>query len=343
MSLDNGTSLICSYSLYEKNERREMNIISFERVTKRFPDGTEALKNVSITIPTNKLTAIIGPSGCGKTTLMKLINRLETPSSGEVYIDNEPISEKDPVNLRRSIGYVIQRIGLIPHMTIKENVALVPELLGWKKTEINDRVNELLELVDLNPNIYKDRYPLELSGGQQQRVGVSRALASNPNIILMDEPFSALDPISREQLQIELKSLQQKIQKTIVFVTHDMDEALEIADHIIIMRQGQIEQMASPTELLNHQANEFVREFIGVKRINRKRNFGDRLLKEFKFLFDSKTDETVQPVPGTMMMKQAAILLKDEPSKHLEVMEDGSILGYIGYHTLLQAAINGSE
>src|SRR5690625_444434 len=177
MSLDNGTSLICSYSLYEKNERREMNIISFERVTKRFPDGTEALKDVSVTIPTNKLTAIIGPSGCGKTTLMRMINRLETPTNGEIYIDEQAVSKKDPVALRRSIGYVIQRIGLIPHMTIAENVALVPELLGWNKTSIANRVNELLQLVDLDPKIFRERYPLELSGGQQQRVGVSRALA----------------------------------------------------------------------------------------------------------------------------------------------------------------------
>ncbi len=201
---------------------------------------------LSVTIPTHKLTAIIGPSGCGKTTLMRMINRLEVPTEGAVYIDEMPISERDEVELRRSIGYVIQRIGLIPHMTIEDNIALVPELLKWDKEKIAARVDELLDMVDLDPAVFKKRYPFELSGGQQQRVGVSRALASDPNIILMDEPFSALDPISREQLQKELKKLQKKIKKTIVFVTHDMDEALDIADVIIIMRDGQIEQMSSP-------------------------------------------------------------------------------------------------
>lgn len=319
-----------------------MNIISFERVTKRFSDGTVALKDVSVTIPTNKLTTIIGPSGCGKTTLMKMINRLETPTSGEIYIDEQPVSRKDPVELRRSIGYVIQRIGLLPHMTIEENVALVPELLGWDKEKIKERVNELLELVDLDPSTFKERYPLELSGGQQQRVGVSRALASDPNIILMDEPFSALDPISREQLQYELKSLQSKIRKTIVFVTHDMDEALDIADHIIVMRAGEIEQMATPTELLTKQENDFVREFIGVKRISRKRDFGDKLIKEFTSLFASSSMNKVQSVTSSLTMKQAMILLDRNPNSHLEVMENGVILGYVSYHTLLQAAIEGS-
>src|SRR5690625_555150 len=320
-----------------------MNIISFERVTKRFPDGTEALKDISVTIPTNELTVIIGPSGCGKTTLMKMINRLETPTSGEVFIDEQPISSKDPVKLRRSIGYVIQRIGLLPHMTIEENVALVPELIGWENEKIKQRVDELLELVDLEPSVFKNRYPLELSGGQQQRVGVSRALASDPNIILMDEPFSALDPISREQLQEELKKLQKKIQKTIVFVTHDMDEALDIADHIIVMREGQIEQIASPADLLANQVNEFVREFIGIERIEQKRKFSMKQLKEFQAIFDKETSKRVQSVPSTMTTKQATNLLKKDDTIHLEVMEDGRVLGYLGYHTLLEAAIKGGK
>lgn len=316
-------------------------IISFEQVTKRFSDGTEALKEVSIDIPTNQLTAIIGPSGCGKTTLMKMINRLENPTSGHVYIDHQPIANRDPVELRRSIGYVIQRIGLIPHMTIEENIAIVPNLLGWGKKKTTARVQALLELVDLDPATFKNRYPLELSGGQQQRIGVCRALASNPNIILMDEPFSALDPISREQLQYELKELQRKINKTIVFVTHDMDEALDIADHIILMRAGKVEQIGSPTELLDKQANTFVTAFIGEKRMNRKRDFHERKIKEFEALFDPTTEETTQKVVATLTIKEAVKLLDNDPSSCLQVMDEDKTLGYVGYRHLLRAAMIG--
>lgn len=251
-------------------------MIRFEQVTKQFPDGTEALKDISVVFPTHKLTVVIGPSGCGKTTLMRMINKLETPTDGDVFIDDKSITGFDEVELRRSIGYVIQRIGLFPHMTIEKNVSLVPRLLEWEKDRTAERVEELLELVGLEPEIYKERYPLELSGGQQQRVGVVRALAGDPNIILMDEPFSALDPISREQLQDDLRNLQQEIQKTIVFVTHDMDEALKIADMIVVMRDGKIEQIGSPKELISDPANDFVRSFIGMDRISRQRTFGER-------------------------------------------------------------------
>ena len=329
-------------SIKTMSKKEVKHLITFENVVK-LSDGTKALADITLEIPTNKLTVIIGPSGCGKTTLMKMINRLETPTSGDIYIDQDRIADKDPVALRRSIGYVIQRIGLIPHMTIGENVSLVPKLLGWEKKRIANRVNELLELVELDPEIYADRYPLELSGGQQQRVGVSRALASDPNIILMDEPFSALDPISREQLQNELKSLQKKIQKTIVFVTHDMDEALDIADNIIIMRKGKIEQTASPKELLRHQANDFVRNFIGPERINLKRNFSEKELIEFSHLFKKESTGSIRVVDAYMNMKKAKALLDEDPASSLEVMKDGKILGYANYGTLLEAAMNGSD
>lgn len=315
-------------------------IIRFIEVTKRFPDGTEALKNISVEIPSNKLTAIIGPSGCGKTTFMKMINRLEIPSSGEIYIDEQPIHERDVVELRRSIGYVIQRIGLIPHMTIEDNIALVPNLLGWEKGKIETRVNELLHMVDLDPHTFKKRYPLELSGGQQQRVGVSRALASDPNIILMDEPFSALDPISREQLQSELKVLQSKINKTIIFVTHDMDEALDIADNIIVMRDGQIEQMGTPSELLMHQESDFVRDFIGVERIERKRSFSEKPLLELKRFFTKHCSTEAQAVDVNIRVKDAVQLLQDGENEQLEVIHNGTTLGYINSTNLLQAAID---
>lgn len=314
-------------------------MICFNNVTKQFSDGTIALKNVSVTIPTYKLTAIIGPSGCGKTTFMKMINRLETPTKGEIYIDEQPISARDVVELRRSIGYVIQQIGLIPHMTIEENIALVPELLGWSKSDRASRVDELLKMVDLSPAVFKKRYPLELSGGQQQRVGVSRALASDPNIILMDEPFSALDPISREQLQKELKNLQTKIQKTIVFVTHDMDEALEIADVIIVMRAGEIEQKATPTELIEHPANDFVRDFISLERIERYRRFDHRQIKEFKDFYDEAWLGPTVKANQSITVSEAIELLDDHPTHRLGVLENGKVIGYIGYDSLLQAAM----
>lgn len=316
-------------------------MIRFEDVTKRFEDGTEALKNISVTIPTNQLTAIIGPSGCGKTTLMRMINRLEEPTTGAIYIDEKPITAQDETELRRSIGYVIQRIGLIPHMPIEENIALVPEMLGWEKEKIEVRVDELMEMVELDPAIFRKRYPFELSGGQQQRIGVARALAGNPNIILMDEPFSALDPISREQLQEELKKLQKRIQKTIIFVTHDMDEALEIADQILIMRNGQIEQMATPAELIAYQSTAFVREFIGEARIAKRQKFGQRRLVEFSEFFDKAPKGDVCRIDRGATVQEAVDFLDGQSENELAVIEDGKIIGYVGYRALVNAALQG--
>ncbi|WP_206809461.1 ABC transporter ATP-binding protein [Paradesulfitobacterium ferrireducens] len=243
-------------------------MIRFQEVSKVFPDGFKALDNITFHIDEGELFVLIGPSGCGKTTTMKMINRLIEPTKGKIWIADKDISKENPVELRRSIGYVIQHIGLLPHMTIGENVALVPKLKKMDAAKYQKRVDELLSLVGLDPSIYRDRYPAELSGGQQQRVGVIRALAAEPPIILMDEPFSALDPISREQLQDELIRLQQEIKKTIVFVTHDMDEALKIADRICIMQKGKVVQLDSPEHVLRHPANDFVRSFIGEERLN---------------------------------------------------------------------------
>lgn len=314
-------------------------MITFNNVKKEFPDGTEALKGISMSIPAHKLTVIIGPSGCGKTTLMRMINRLETPTSGEVLIHDKPIADQDEIALRRSIGYVIQKIGLLPHMTIEENISLVPELLHWGKDQIAERVDELLEMVELDPEVFKSRYPFELSGGQQQRVGVSRALASNPDIVLMDEPFSALDPISREQLQDKLRQLQVKIQKTIVFVTHDMDEALKIADTIIIMRDGKIEQMATPAALIESPSNDFVRDFIGQDRIMRQREFETISLQAFTQFYDRTWEGDVQPIQIDASVGEAIRLLDDHPKSRLAVMQEQQVVGYIGHHSLLQAAM----
>lgn len=243
-------------------------MIEFKDVTKEYEDGFKALDNISLKVRAGELLVLIGPSGCGKTTTMKMINRLIEPTSGEISVNGKPIKNRDPVELRRDTGYVIQQIGLLPHMTIGENVALVPRLKKGNKEEYLKKVDELLEMVDLDPVIYKDRYPNELSGGQQQRVGVIRALAADPSIMLMDEPFSALDPISREQLQDEFSRLHKQIKKTIVFVTHDMDEALKIADRIAIMKEGKIVQTDTPERILRYPINDFVRDFIGEDRLS---------------------------------------------------------------------------
>jgi osmoprotectant transport system ATP-binding protein len=242
-------------------------MIKFENVSKRYEDGFVALKNINLEVKKGELVTLIGPSGCGKTTTMRMINRLNEPTEGKIYIDGQDISGLNPVELRRNIGYVIQQIGLFPHMTIEQNIALVPKLKKWDEAKYNDRVDELLHLVGMDPATFKHRYPAELSGGQQQRVGVIRALAAEPDIILMDEPFSALDPISREQLQDDIVNLQETIKKTIVFVTHDMDEAVKIADRIAIMKDGVIVQLDTPDRILRHPANEFVRGFIGEHRL----------------------------------------------------------------------------
>ena len=226
------------------------------------------LDDISLKIDEGSFVVFIGPSGCGKTTTLKLMNKLIEPTSGEIYIDGKPISKEDPIKLRRNIGYVIQSIGLFPHLTIRENIELIPKLKkDQTDEEIEQKTLELMKMVGLNPNEFLDKYPSELSGGQQQRIGLVRAIATDAKIILMDEPFSALDPITRTQLQEWLYSLQKKKKKTIVFVTHDMDEALKLADKICIMKDGKVQQYDTVENLLRNPANEFVRNFIGSDRL----------------------------------------------------------------------------
>ncbi len=241
-------------------------MIEFVNVSKEFKDK-KVLHDISFTINDNELVAIIGASGCGKTTTLKMINRLIVPTKGKILIDGKNIEEIDKTELRRSIGYVIQQMGLFPHMTVKENIELIQKLEKKDPKEIEANTNRLMEIMDLDGDLYLNKYPSDLSGGQQQRVGVARALANNPKVILMDEPFSALDPITRSNLQDELVELHKKMNTTIVFVTHDMDEAIKIADRIIIMKDGDIVQYDTPEEILKHPKNEFVQEFIGKNKI----------------------------------------------------------------------------
>ncbi len=269
-------------------------VIQFNHVSKAYEDGTKAVDSLHLEIKKGEFFVLIGPSGCGKTTTMKMINRLIETTEGSILIDGKDIQQYNINELRWNIGYVLQQIALFPHMTIAENIAVVPEMRKWSKEKIKARVDELLQMVGLDPDVYRDRMPDELSGGQKQRVGVVRALAANPKIVLMDEPFSALDPLSREQLQKDIVQLQKKIQKTIVFVTHDMQEALSLGDRICIMKEGKVVQLDTPEGIIHNPKNEFVEEFIG----NRGRPW-----------YEGKSIEDVLPLDESMRIEGDALSL----------------------------------
>ena len=242
-------------------------MIRLEAVTKRYRNGQVAVDALDLEVGEGEVCVLVGPSGCGKTTTLKMINRLVEPTSGRILLDGEDVTRGDPVQLRRRIGYVIQHVGLFPHQSVADNIATVPRLLGWDRARIRRRVDELLELVGLEPATFRDRAPHQLSGGQRQRVGVARALGVDPPVLLMDEPFGAIDPVNRERLQAEFLRLQDEVGKTVVFVTHDIDEAVKLGDRIAVLRQGGIlEQYAPPAELLARPASEFVADFVGADR-----------------------------------------------------------------------------
>ncbi|MFF1359015.1 ABC transporter ATP-binding protein [Streptomyces sp. NPDC058297] len=241
-------------------------MIRFEHVTKRYADGTTAVDDLSFEVNEGELVTLVGPSGCGKTTTMKMVNRLIEPSEGRIFLDGDDISDIDPVQLRRRIGYVIQQVGLFPHKTVLDNTATVPHLLGVKRAKARERAAELLDLVGLDPRTFGDRYPDQLSGGQRQRVGVARALAADPPVLLMDEPFGAVDPVVREHLQNEFLRLQQAVRKTVLFVTHDIEEAVRLGDRIAVYGQGRIEQFDTPSTVLGAPATDYVADFVGADR-----------------------------------------------------------------------------
>src|ERR1700716_2801464 len=242
-------------------------MIRLERVTKLFPGGHAAVRELTIVFPTGQLTMLVGPSGCGKTTTLKMINRLSEPSEGRIFHDEQDVTHVDPVALRLRMGYVIQNVGLFPHMTVADNVATVPRLLGWDKKRIQQRVTELLELVGLDPKEFARRYPHQLSGGQRQRVGVARALGADPPVLLMDEPFGAIDRVTRDRLQNEYLGIQHRMRKIVVFVTHDIDEAVKMGDRIAILKEGGIlQQYDSPARILARPANDIVADFLRPER-----------------------------------------------------------------------------
>jgi osmoprotectant transport system ATP-binding protein len=250
------------------SSRDEAATLEFRSATKLYPGQSDpAVDGLSLELPAGEICVLVGPSGCGKTTAMRLVNRMIDLTDGDILLDGSSVKERSPADLRRDIGYAIQQIGLFPHLTVGGNIATVPKLLGWNKERIRNRIDELLELVSLDPAETRDRYPGQLSGGQRQRVGVARALAVDPPLMLMDEPFGAIDPINRERLQNEFLRLQREIRKTIVFVTHDIDEAIKMGDRIAVLKQGgRLAQYATPAELLTFPADRFVEDFVGADR-----------------------------------------------------------------------------
>jgi osmoprotectant transport system ATP-binding protein len=292
-------------------------MIRLEAVSKRYPNGTVAVGSLSLDVPEGEVAVLIGPSGCGKTTILRMINRLIEPTSGRIYIEDEDVTHVDPVHLRRRIGYVIQQIGLFPHQTIEHNVATVPKMLGWNKQRQRARVDEMLDLVGLDAQ-YRDRYPHQLSGGQRQRVGVARALAADPPVLLMDEPFGAIDPITRTRLQDEFRRLQADLKKTIVFVTHDIEEAVKMGDRIAILNIGGVlEQYDVPSQILGHPANDFVASFVG----------GDRAIKQLRVTtIDGDQLEHPDTVTPDTPLEPVRQLLVDTGALSIPVVDAAGIL-----------------
>ncbi|MCC6606181.1 MAG: ABC transporter ATP-binding protein [Anaerolineae bacterium] len=277
-----------------------MTAIRFENVTKQYANSTQpAVDNISCNVDEGSFVVLLGPSGCGKTTLLKMVNRLYEPTSGTIYLGQQDIRQIDATTLRRQIGYVIQQIGLFPHMTVAQNVGIVPELLNWQRDRIRQRVDELLALVDLPPDVYRDRYPSQMSGGQRQRVGVARALAGDPEVILMDEPFGAVDAITRTGLQDELIALQRKLKKTILFVTHDVEEALRLADKIIILKDGRLIQYDTPFNILSHPANQFVYDLVGA----------DDIIRQLGLV---RVDLAMKPLPADFVLNGRPTIARDD-------------------------------
>ncbi|MDT3397748.1 betaine/proline/choline family ABC transporter ATP-binding protein [Streptomyces sp. B1866] len=297
-------------------------MIRFEHVTKRYDDGTTAVDDLSFEVAEGELVTLVGPSGCGKTTTMKMVNRLIEPTSGRILLDGEDIAATDPVELRRRIGYVIQQVGLFPHKTVLENTATVPHLLGWPRGKARERAAELLDLVGLDPAVYGDRYPDQLSGGQRQRVGVARALAADPPVLLMDEPFGAVDPVVRERLQTEFLRLQSQVRKTVLLVTHDIEEAVRLGDRIAVYGAGRIEQFDSPAAVLGAPATPYVADFVGA----------DRGLKRLSVTPVEPGDLDQPPVVRLDdPLRAAADRLASEGARWAVVLDDdGRLHGWIG-------------
>lgn len=302
-------------------------MIEMQRVTKIYHGSDHpAVDGLNLSIPDGEICIFIGPSGCGKTTAMRMINRLLTITSGKILVGGKNIYDLNEIELRRGIGYVIQQIGLFPNMTVRDNIAVVPKLLGWDKNRIDDRVDELLNLVALDPDIFRTRYPRELSGGQAQRVGVARAMAADPPYMLMDEPFGAIDPINRSVLQDEFLKIQEKVKKTIIFVTHDIDEAIKMGNKICLLRDGRLEQYGTPEEMLIKPKNDFVKDFVGADRALKRLNL---LTVQEAMLKDPIHAHIDDPAP------QLHKYMGEENISYILVLNnDRQLMGYVSHRDL---------
>jgi osmoprotectant transport system ATP-binding protein len=323
--------------------------IEFIDVTKTYPGATKgAVEHVSFTVPSGDVCMLVGTSGSGKTTLLRMVNRLIDPTSGSILIDGQPITARDPIELRRSIGYVIQQVGLFPHLTIEENVRVVPSIMGQSAKETQGRVDELLELVGLPPAEFRHRYPRQLSGGQQQRVGLARALAADPTVLLMDEPFGALDAITRGRMQEELLRIQTGVKKTILFVTHDVEEAFKLGDQVVVLSEGHLIQMGKPMELLISPANDFVRELVGA----------DNVLRQFEYVpvrtaLEPVTNPQGVTIGAEAMLLAALLKLVQSGASELVVLRDGAPIGQVTLASIarvihkdgarMEATVNGAS
>lgn len=318
-----------------------MSSIRFEKVFLKFPGASApSVNDCTCEIESGQLVVILGPSGCGKTTMLKMVNRLYEPSSGTIYLDGTDIRKLKATKLRQQIGYVIQQSGLFPHMTVAENIAVVPKLLGWSRTQYQSRIDELLTLIELPPLDYRNRYPSQLSGGQQQRVGLARALAGDPKVMLMDEPFGAIDAITRETLQNEILRLQRQLKKTILFVSHDVEEALRLADKIMILQQGKIVQFDTPFKILTQPNNDFVKDLIGA----------DDMVRQLSLLRVETAMEAVLPnnhlqseytIWSQDNLRQALSTLLRTGAKQLAVLDQEKVVGIITLEHIRDSAKSG--
>lgn len=319
-----------------------MSAIRFEQVSLQFP-GTPrpAVDNCSCEVESGQLVVILGPSGCGKTTLLKMVNRLYEPTAGKIYLDGTDIQQLKVTTLRQQIGYVIQQSGLFPHMSVAQNIAVVPQLLGWSPAKIRPRVDELLTLIKLPPEEYRDRYPAQLSGGQQQRVGLARALAGDPNVMLMDEPFGAIDAITRTSLQDEILRLQRQLKKTILFVSHDVEEALRLADRILIMQSGHIIQYDTPFKILTQPANTFVHDLIGADDMVRQLS----LLRVETAMADIPENYQLNGEPTIALhdnLRNALSLLLRTGANKLTVLDERTAVGTLTLEQIRSARMGAS-